>query len=248
MNGRVIITGASRGLGEAIAHQIVEKHGLQPVMAYWPGLDEESVKAMGKQFGAENVSPLDVVSKRSWEEFTSRLVESDVPVRGVVANAGVTCRKGILDTPEDEWDNVLEVNLKGVFLTFKHMVPHVAAGGSMVAISSFAGQSGYFAAAYTASKWGVRGLSRTAAVEFGPKGVRVNTVCPGFFESPLTSGVSPLMDSYAQQTAFGRLPVAAEIASAVAYLIGDESRFVTGTDILVDGGLMAGSYMRGWER
>jgi 3alpha(or 20beta)-hydroxysteroid dehydrogenase len=159
----------------------------------------------------------------------------------LVNNAGITNRAGVLDTELADWTRVIQVNLTGVFLGMKHggraMVRD--GGGTIVNIASFAAYTGYRAASYAAAKWGVRGLTQTAADELGPRGVRVNSVSPGFVPTPLTENAPNLVRSFSEATPLGRTCSPDDIAAAVLYLASDASSYVCGHDLLVDGGFMA---------
>ncbi len=114
----------------------------------------------------------------------------------------------------------------------------MTAGGSIVNVSSVAGLTAHFGVAYTTSKWGLRGLSKVASLELGPRGIRVNTICPGYIETPMTASASPAFrHANIMETPLGRTGTADEVAPLVVYLISDESSYVSGTEIPVDGGL-----------
>jgi 3alpha(or 20beta)-hydroxysteroid dehydrogenase len=144
---------------------------------------------------------------------------------------------------EGDFRNVLDVNLIGPFLGIKHVVPHMPSGGSIINVASLNGlaaQAG--TAAYTASKFGLRGLTRAAALDLGPKGIRVNAILPGVIRTPMVSYVVETReDELAAGLPLRRIGEPDDIADAAVFLASDNSRWITGTDMTVDGGLMAGT-------
>ncbi|WP_281246181.1 SDR family NAD(P)-dependent oxidoreductase [Nocardioides exalbidus] len=208
-------------------------------------LDEARVEAAAaalRQSGVGAVGAvLDVASEPSWQALVARLEAEVGGVDALVNNAGITNRFGVLETALEDWDRVIGVNLTGVFLGMKHAGRSMVGnrGGSIVNIASFASYTGYRAASYAASKWAVRGLTQTAADELGARGVRVNSVSPGFVPTPLTENAPNLVRSFSDATPLGRTCEPADIAAAVVYLASDESSYVCGHDLLVDGGFMS---------
>lgn len=147
-----------------------------------------------------------------------------------------------------EWDFILEVNLKGVMLCLKAQLAHITPGGAIVNAASIAGLQGRpNNAAYAASKHGVIGLTRSAAKEVGEKGIRVNSICPGYIETPMNASARAIAkdagtgeegkrNSEAMSVALRRSGKAEEVASLIAFLLGDESKFITGAAYSIDGG------------
>jgi 3alpha(or 20beta)-hydroxysteroid dehydrogenase len=132
---------------------------------------------------------------------------------------------------------VIGINLTGTLLGIQTVAPLMPAGGSIVNVSSIAGLSGHYAAAYTVSKWGVRGLSRVASLELGDRGIRVNTVLPGYIETAMTASAPEwFRAANIEQTPLGRTGMPEEVAPLVVFLISDESAFISGAEIVVDGG------------
>ena len=180
---------------------------------------------------------LDVSRPQDWSVFGRWLEEEHGRVHGLVNNAGVVFRARLGEVELADWDRVLSVNLTGPLLGIQTLAPLMTEGGSIVNISSVAALTGYHAVAYTVSKWGVRGLSRVASLELGPLGIRVNTVLPGFIETPMTATAPPAFrEAHLREIALGRTGTVDEVAPLVLYLVSDESSFVTGAEIVIDGG------------
>lgn len=183
---------------------------------------------------------LDVSSKQAWRETAEWVEAEHGRIDGLVNNAAVVRRKRILEIDPQELEEVLRVNLIGSLLGIQAVEPLMRAGGSIVNVSSLAGISAHFPVAYTLSKWAVRGLSRVASLELGPRGIRVNTILPGYIETPMTAAAG---DSFREaniaDTPLGRTGFPEEIAPLVVYLISGESSFVSGAEIVVDGGQSA---------
>ena len=136
-----------------------------------------------------------------------------------------------------DWDRVLAVNLTGSLLGIQTVAPLMPSGGSIVNVSSIAGLTAHYAAAYGVSKWAVRGLSRVAGLELGAHGIRVNTILPGYIETPMTASAPGWFhDANIAQTPLGRTGQADEVAPLVVFLISDESSYMSGAEIVVDGG------------
>ena len=130
---------------------------------------------------------LDVTSPEDWVGLAAWLRDRFGKLDGLINNAGTTSRVALAEVPLEEWNRTLGVNLTGPRLGIQTLAPLMGAGGSIVNVGSVAGLTAHYAAAYTASKWGMRGLTRVAALELGPRGIRVNAVHPGYIETPMTA-------------------------------------------------------------
>ncbi|MCI4141349.1 MULTISPECIES: SDR family NAD(P)-dependent oxidoreductase [Streptomyces] len=246
LEGKVaLITGATGGIGAATAERFA-REGARLVLTDVASEPLQSLARRIEAGGAEvTTALLDVSSAREWEEVTT-LVRDRFGVLDVLVNvAGILDWPGVEDTREEAWDRVIDVNQKGTWLGMRAAMPLLRASGnaSVINTSSVLGLVGSgAAAAYQASKGAVRLLSKTAAVEYARQGVRVNSIHPGVIATPM---IQDLLDEQGdQQPDIRRTPMrragrADEIASAMLFLACDDSSFVTGSELVVDGGLTA---------
>jgi len=171
----------------------------------------------------------------------------------LVNNAGVLLMRGLLDTSREDFERVLGVNLLGTFLGIRSAAPHLIerGGGAIVNISSVDGMKGSNStSAYSASKWGVRGLTKVAAMELGHRGVRVNSVHPGGINTAMTSRAGADIQAATQRyfkatVPLGRMGEPEEVAPIILFLASDEASYVCGAEITVDGGMVIGPYYPG---
>jgi 3alpha(or 20beta)-hydroxysteroid dehydrogenase len=243
LDGKVaLISGAARGQGEAHARRFVSE-GAKVVIADL--LDAEG-EAVAKDLGeAARYVHLDVTSEDDWTAAVAATVESFGGLHVLVNNAGVLgAFTPIEKSTVEHFMKVLSINLVGAFLGIKTGAGALRAsgGGSIVNISSTAGMWGVpFAADYTASKFGVRGLTKVAALELGRDGIRVNSVHPGGVLTEMVKAVGDDGESdYYRKLPAGRIGTVDDIANLVLFLASDESAYCTGTEFLIDGGMQAG--------
>ncbi|HEX2500317.1 MAG TPA: SDR family NAD(P)-dependent oxidoreductase [Methylomirabilota bacterium] len=157
-------------------------------------------------------------------------------------NVGIESRTDLLETTEEDWDQVLEVDLKSVFLATRAAVPAIIArgGGSVICVSSVAGHRGHGRTAYAAAKAGIEGFVRTVAVQLGPRGVRVNAIAPGFVWTPMVEGLGPeARERRRKASPLGTEGTGWDVGWGAVYLASDESRWMTGQVLVIDGGLTA---------
>jgi 3alpha(or 20beta)-hydroxysteroid dehydrogenase len=237
----VLVTGGARGLGAAFGRFIVGRGG-EVIIA---DLRDDDGKRLADELGeSARYVHLDVTDPAHWtrgvEYATAELGRLD----GLVNNAGVSTGQFIERESVDHFRSVLEVNLVGVFNGIHAVIPSMraAGGGSIVNISSAAGLFGLArTAGYGASKWGVRGLTKIAAIELAGDRIRVNSVHPGMTCTPMTEHVGiQVGEGNYPNTPMGRVGLPAEIAGAVGYLLSDDAAYTTGAEIAVDGGWSAG--------
>jgi 3alpha(or 20beta)-hydroxysteroid dehydrogenase len=225
LEGRVVVvTGAARGQGAAEA---------------------SALEAAGATVVATDVLPfegrlLDVTDPAGWAELAAWLQGEYGKVHGLVNNAGVAARERLPHVTLETWDRTFAINVTGPMLGIQALVPLMAPGASIVNICSVAAMSGHAAAAYTASKWALRGLTRSASLELGERGIRVNAVMPGLVDTPLMASASPAFTAAAlAEIPLGRVGVVADIAPTIVFLMSDDSAYYNGAEIVIDGGLSA---------
>jgi Dehydrogenases with different specificities (related to short-chain alcohol dehydrogenases) len=159
-----------------------------------------------------------------------------VPLKGLVNNAGITHRARLGQTELADWDRVLAVNVTGPMLAIQALAPLMGEGSSIVNIGSAAGLTAHYTAAYTASKWAIRGLTHVAATEYGPRGIRVNIVHPGFIETEMTANAPVAMrGAQLDLTPLERFGQADDVARVAVFLLSDAAAYVSGAEIPVDG-------------
>ncbi|MFP3901622.1 MAG: glucose 1-dehydrogenase [Acidimicrobiia bacterium] len=240
LDGKVaIVTGGARGQGEAEARLFVAE-GAQVLIG--DVLDAEGEEVAAELGDAAAFVHLDVTDEAQWDAAVSRAGELFGPVTVLVNNAGVLMFQAIHTTDPADFDRVVRVNLHGTFLGIRAVVPSMAGagGGSIVNISSTAGLQGLpYVGAYVASKWAVRGLTKTAAIDLGHKGIRVNSVHPGGIDTPMLAGTDSEAPFY-KRLPVARMGRAEEVARAVLFLASDESSYTTGAELAVDGGATCG--------
>ncbi|SHK22685.1 3-oxoacyl-[acyl-carrier-protein] reductase [Anaerobranca californiensis DSM 14826] len=237
-----IITGAGRGIGEFTAKRFAQE-GAKVVVA---DLNEADVNKVVEEIKADGGQALGVIVNVTDREQVDKMIADTLEHFGgldiLVNNAGITADNTLLKMTQEEWDRVINVNLTGVFHCGQAAAKVMAEKGSGVILnaSSVVGLYGNFGQTnYAATKWGVIGMTKTWAKELGKKGIRVNAVAPGFIVTPMTAKMpEKVLDMMKEKSPLRTLGYPEDIANAYLYLASDEARFVTGTVLSVDGGVV----------
>ena len=239
-----IVTGAARGQGEAEARILIAE-GAKVMLT-------DILDADGEKLAAElgdNAAYMshNVCDEAAWVEVVQATESRFGPVTVLINNAGILKINALADTPLDEYMQVINVNQVGVFLGMKHVTGSMtkAGGGSIVNISSIDGLVGMsHAIAYVASKFAVRGMTKSAAVELGPVGIRVNSIHPGGVETPMVTQLRPegsdATESPSSNVPLGRIGQPEDIAKLALFLASDDSAYSSGGEFIIDGGMTAG--------
>jgi NAD(P)-dependent dehydrogenase (short-subunit alcohol dehydrogenase family) len=244
-----IITGAASGIGSACALRFAQE-GAKVIVADIDATRGNEVITSVKRGGGEGYFiRTDVTKPGEVEKMVEKTVDRHGKLDVLFNNAGINPTGDVVTTPVDDWDRVVSVNLKGVFLGCKYAIPVMirSGGGSILNMGSTSGlEAGPFPqAAYEATKAGVIALTKSAAQDFAAKNVRVNCICPGGTLTPMVKQILEKMDpktrdAYIKVHPIGRLARPEEIASLAVFLASDESSFVTGAAITIDGGRTTG--------
>ncbi len=243
LDGKVcIVTGGARGQGGSEA-ALFRREGAEVVIT---DVLEDVGKAHAAAIGASFIRH-DVRSEEEWTEVVRQAVDRHGQVDVLVNNAGIYERGKLLDTTVEQYRRIIDVNQLGVFLGMKAVAPAMIAqqSGSIVNISSIAGLLGSAnAVAYGASKFAVRGMTKAVALELARYTIRVNSIHPGMIDTDMmtvvTGDSAERHDRMARNVPIGRAAEADEVASLALYLASDESRYCTGSEFVIDGGIMAG--------
>jgi NAD(P)-dependent dehydrogenase (short-subunit alcohol dehydrogenase family) len=242
LEGKVaLVTGASRGIGRAIAERFVQEGAIVATAQRGAGA--------GQAPAGVHAFTADVCDPASVRALVAAVVERFERIDVLCNNAGVGLLRSVVDTTDDQYDLVMDTNVRGTFACCREVVPHMlaAGGGSVINVGSVAGLVGYANdAAYCTSKGAVLALTRQMAIDYSSRGVRTNCICPGFVETEM---MRVFLDSHDDPQAtedeivrlhpIGRVGRPAEIAAVAAFLASDDASFVTGATIPVDGGLLA---------
>ncbi|MFC8043586.1 glucose 1-dehydrogenase [Nocardia sp. NPDC057353] len=237
LSGKVaLISGAARGMGAAHARAVVAEGG-QVVLG--DILDEPGAALADELGDAAAYVPLDVRDPEAWSAAVRTAEERFGGLHVLVNNAGIANGNLLPDFELSEWQKIIDINLTGTFLGMRASVPllNKSGGGSIVNISSVEGMRGSAGLhGYVATKFAVRGLTKSAALELAPQGIRVNSVHPGLIRTPMTEGIPEDF----LQIPLGRGANPEEVSALVVFLASDESSYSTGAEFVVDGGLTVG--------
>ncbi|MFT4265154.1 MAG: SDR family oxidoreductase [Nocardioides sp.] len=238
----VVVTGAARGQGAEEVRALAAAGATVVATDVLPfeGFDAEG---QGWDDGGDAVvrRHLDVTDAAAWAELGDWLRTTYGEVHGLVNNAGVAARERLPRVSLDAWERTFAINVTGPMLGIQALVPLMPPGSSIVNICSVAAVSGHAAAAYTASKWALRGLTRSASLELGStRGIRVNAVMPGLVDTPLMASAPPaFFDAALAEIPLGRVGTPADIAPTIVFLVSDDAAYYNGAEIVIDGGMAA---------
>ena len=241
-NRVAVVTGASKGLGRSIAIALAGA-GANVALCARNRDDLESVKASIESLGRRaEIFCIDVLDKRTLDEAAKSTLEAFGRIDILVNNAGVNIRKPVLELAPEEWDLVIDTNLKGYFLMAQAVVPHMLAGsyGKVINMASILGTVGLpMQLAYASSKGGVIQMTKVMAIEWARQGIQVNAIGPTYFETPLVAQLRSDAERYqfiVERTPMGRWGQPDEIAGIAIFLASRASDFITGQTIFIDGG------------
>jgi NAD(P)-dependent dehydrogenase (short-subunit alcohol dehydrogenase family) len=247
LQGRVaLITGGASGIGLGIASRLAEAGAVVALLDIDQAEGQEAARGLQQRGFRASFYACDVTSDAACRQATEQIIVDLERIDILCNNAGVTIRKNTVDLTEEEWDLVLDVGLKGVYLLSHHVIPHMIAGGGGSIINTGSGwslQGGPNAAPYCAAKGGVLNLTRAMAIDHGGDNIRVNCVCPGDVDTPLLDSERRQLgldrDRFMEEAAdrpLNRVGSPEDVANAVLFFASDLSGWVTGAFLAVDGG------------
>ncbi len=245
-NKTAIVTGASSGIGRGIAKEFAGEGANVVVSDVNREGGEKVVKEIEDSGGKAIFVETDVSDTEDVDELVETTLNEYSKIDILVNNAGVYIQKPVTEMEIDEWDKVIDVNLKGVFLMIRRVAEEMVKNeeGKIINLSSIAGEVGYpNSSAYSATKGGIIAMTRALALELGPKGINVNAVAPGVIKTAMTEDLledETVKEQMLANTPIGILGEPEDIASAVTYLASQDADFVTGETLFVDGGWLSG--------
>lgn len=251
LHGKVaLVTGAASGLGRATA-RLLAGHGASVVACDVRDDDGERLAAELRADGYRaRFVPLDVACEDDWQRIAQIIRRDFGALDALVNNAGIIVRRRITEATLDDWRRVMDVNVTGAFLGIREMAPIIrdCGGGAIVNVSSTAGIVAHHDVAYTASKWALRGLTKSSALDLVRWNIRVNSVHPATIATALTDAApAGHLEANRRAIPMGREATGEEVAEVILFLASDRSSFITGSEIVVDGGLTTAgvAWMRG---
>ena len=245
LEGKVaLVTGAASGIGAEICRSLAREGAKVAVADISDEQGEEVVAEITQSSGTAFFVHLDVTQEEEWKRAIALVEECYGKLNVLVNNAGISVRRGFEDAELEDWHKIMEVNATGTFLGTKHAIPAMrrAGGGSIINMSSahaIVGDVGH--PAYFASKAGVRLLTKATAIQHAKDNIRANSIHPGFVETPMTAAfhASGAREVRLGKTPLGRLATPADIAPGAVFLASDEASYMTGSELIIDGGVTA---------
>jgi len=244
-NKVALISGGARGMG-AVEAKLFASEGARIIIGDIRKEEGRQVEAQINESGGDCFfTHLDVTSEANWLEAVAQAVARYGKLDILINNAGIFPMEKIEETTEESWDMVMDVNAKGVFLGTKSVIPamRAAGGGSIINLSSIAGLVGStYSASYNASKGAVRLLTKSTAIQYAREGIRANSIHPGLIDTLMAANLladEDLRQRRVATTPMGRVGRAEEVAYGALYLASDESSFMTGSELVIDGGFTA---------
>lgn len=246
----VVITGGAMGIGKAVAKKACEEGAKAVICDIDEQKGKETIDELTKLGYTAKFYNMDVSKENQVKETFQKIKLELGPIYGLVNNAGIAgVNKQTHEITEEEWDKVVDVNLKGVFLCTKHAVPQMmeSGGGNIVNLSSIYGIVGAAdAPPYHATKGAVRLLTKVDAINYAKKNIRVNSIHPGIVETPMimtyaktTEDEKAAIEGLSKKHPMGRIGEPEEIADGILFLLSDRSSFITGSELVIDGGYTA---------
>jgi NAD(P)-dependent dehydrogenase (short-subunit alcohol dehydrogenase family) len=237
----VVITGGASGIGLATAHAVAEVGRPVAIWDLHPERAAEAAEAVASAHGVTTIGmAVDVRETDSLADAADRAVAAIGTIGGVVHAAGVPDAIDLQDLTDKTWDPLMEVNLRAYAMVIQAFLSQLRANAPDAAVVGIASIHGIVAnpmnPAYTASKAGVLGLTRSLAIRFAQEGIRVNAICPGFIETPMLPDIGDLYERFASASPMHRLGKPSEIGKTARFLLSTDASFITGTQVVVDGG------------
>ena len=235
LEGKVaLVTGAGRGIGRSIAETFAREGAITYALS----------RAANETYpDGVNYRQMEVSEEAGWKKIVDEVIKAHGKINILVNNAGIIEYEGIEDMSLDSWNKIIGVNQTGVWLGMREVLPHMrkVRNGSIINVSSIWGNVAVIGAhAYHATKGAVRNMSKSAAISHAAENVRINSLHPGFIITPLTEAQDPNVNEWVvSRTPMGRAGTSQEVANCALFLASDESSFMTGSELVVDGGYLA---------